>query len=146
MLIIQYFYSGKDVYEKYRNLRTTFFREHKRVTRLAASRSLDSNGTPTQRYVSRWRHYNNMLFLTNTHNDNNPSGSNLILSNDDSTSIPNGHEVDLLNINNNGQNQNLSGSSDEVIMLSDGDHSSSLMSNNGMMYFVLLYYFLYFIF
>lgn len=98
---------------------------------MAASRGSDNNGAQTQRYVSRWRHYSNMLFLTN-----NQSGSNLILSNDDSTSIPNGHEVELLN---NVQNANLSGSSDEVILMSDGDHAPSLITNNGMMQFILLF-------
>ncbi|KAH7643433.1 hypothetical protein HUG17_10124 [Dermatophagoides farinae] len=88
----------KDVYEKYRNLRTTFFREHKRVTSSPSStgggssgggnndtatdaggggggnggNSSSSNGGPQhhQPYVSRWRHYTNMLFLANNHHNN----------------------------------------------------------------------------
>lgn len=85
---------GKDVYEKYRNLRTTFFREHKRVTR-PVNETGTSNGQP---YVSRWRHYQCMQFLTKTQSssstlDNNSSTGSLV--NDDSGSLPNGHDMEL---------------------------------------------------
>ncbi|KAF7495832.1 hypothetical protein SSS_07818 [Sarcoptes scabiei] len=110
----------KDVYEKYRNLRTTFFREHKRVTRGSCkANALGANGPHLQGYVSRWRHYNHMLFLTiksSTSDDDEvnvarrqcstrensvsiigrPASSLFTVSNDDSASLPNGHEIELI--------------------------------------------------
>lgn len=88
--------AGKDVYEKYRNLRTTFFREFKRV------KSSNENGS-AEKYVSRWRHYQNMLFLTKENfNDIN----SVSVLNEDSTSqqhagasggaLGNGNEIEFV--------------------------------------------------
>lgn len=79
--------AGKDVYEKYRNLRTTFFREHKRVSQAVNARPGDPSDLqpPGNVYVSKWRHYQNMLFLTKvdrSKNDLDNSGNH----NDDSSS------------------------------------------------------------
>ena len=85
--------TGKDVYEKYRNLRTTFFREHKRVSSAPTGRPGDPPEA-AQGYQSKWRHYQNMLFLTKVYKsgktdldgNNNNGNHNLQLHNEDSTS------------------------------------------------------------
>lgn len=72
---------GKDVYEKYRNLRTTFFREHKRY-----KAGQQPNRQP---FESRWRHFHNMQFLAKEdevlNGHANQSGNNINHSSNDSS-------------------------------------------------------------
>lgn len=97
----------KDVYEKYRNLRTTFFREHKRVTQSTAQRPGDPPDQPSASgYVSKWRHYQNMLFLANVDRIKLESDGNGHHNEDSSSTDPiaslsthglnNGHEIELV--------------------------------------------------
>ncbi|KAI2806198.1 hypothetical protein BLOT_005209 [Blomia tropicalis] len=125
----------KDVYEKYRNLRTTFFREHKRVIQSINCRSSASNDSSnvgndqTQQsgpaYVSKWRHYQNMLFLTKVDKSLKSDSSSNGVHNDDSTSNEllasahlstvhnNGHDIKFLSDNHRSCSPKLSGANND---------------------------------